>query len=294
MRTKLILAAALPFLAIGVVATGYAVSRPSHNQLGDTLRSFGYLPLPLPTSKLGLGSLYYIDSNVRYFDVVCAARATDLDGEGIDVATGANLQMDVLTNGQFESSVKLDLGWLLNGGASTKAKQSVHFSLNDIVVESISHEKSVDLFIGMAERPSCGRAIAEALRGGGYVCQGVKVLQATAEYKLDRDTQNKLTAGTRQAADVKDLVKQAVETQSGHEVVEREGRLQSGKKLKYGVVMKPNCMSPTTARFARMLPDSVLARWMNYVKFNVIEPIWPSKEEQLRTAEAPLQLAATD
>ena len=109
MRTKLILAAALPFLAIGVVATGYAVSRPSHNQLGDTLRSFGYLPLPLPTSKLGLGSLYYIDSNVRYFDVVCAARATDLDGEGIDVATGADLQMDVLTNGQFESSVKLDL-----------------------------------------------------------------------------------------------------------------------------------------------------------------------------------------
>jgi len=293
MRTKLILAAALPLLTIGVVAGWHAINRPSQNQLGDTLRGFGYLPLSMPTSKMGLGSLYYVDSKVRYFDLVCAAKFSDLE-DAVDTATGADLRMDSLSNGQFESTIKLDLGWLLNGGASAKGTQAVHFSLTDITVESISHEKSIDLFISMAERPSCGRAIAEALNSGGYVCQGVKVLQATAEYKLDRDTQNKLTAGTTQANDVKGLVKQAVETQSGHEVVEREGRLQSGKKLKYGVVMKPNCMSPTTARFARMLPESVFGRWTNYVLFNLIEPFWPSREEQIRSAEAPMRVATTD
>jgi hypothetical protein len=87
----------------------------------------------------------------------------------------------------------------------------------------------------------------------------------TAEYKLDRGTQNRSMPAARPR---------------------REGRLQSGKKLKYGVVMKPNCMSPTTARFARLLPESEFGRWKNYLLFNVIEAFWPGKEEQIRTADA--------
>lgn len=287
MRRTFLIALTLPVLAVGGVLGWHLMNRPADNHLGDALRDFGYLPLPLPTSKMNVGSLYYVDSKVRFFDVVCSARHSDLDGQ-IDVASGADLQMDVLTNGQFESTVKLDLGWLLNGGAESKAKQAVHFSLTDISVELISHEKSRELLIEMANRPHCYNAVADVIDRGGYVCHAVKVLEATAEYKLDRDTQNKLSAGTAQAADVKDLVKRAVETQSGHEVVERQGRLQSGKKLKYAIAMKPTCMSPVTARFHRVLPESVLGRVTNYLLFNVIEPFWPNGDDRTRAASAAL------
>ena len=286
MRRTLLMALAVPVLAVGSVLGWHLLNRPADNHLGDTLRSFGYLPLPLPTSKMHVGSLY-VDPKVRFFDVVCSARPSDLEGQ-VDVASGADLQMDVLTNGQFESTVKLDLGWLLNGSAGSKAKQSVHFSLTDISVETISHEKSRELLIDMANRPHCSSAVADVIDRGGYVCHAVKVLGATAEYKLDRDTQNKLNAGTAQANDVKDLVKRAVETQSGQEVVERQGRLQSGKKLKYAIAMKPTCMAPATGRFARVLPESAFGRVANYLLFNVIESIWPNGDDRTRAAAAAL------
>jgi len=284
MRRKIILALAVPFAAMAGVWIWHLSHWPTDNQLADTLRSFGYRPLQLPTSHMGVGSLYYVDSKVRFFDTVCKADPAELEGL-IETATGADLQMDVLTNGQFESNVKVDLGWLIKGGGTENQKQTVHFSLTDIVVQSISHENSLDLFVNMANRPLCSRAIAEVLSNGGYVCQGLKVLEATAEYKLDRDTQSKIGLGTTTEADVKIIVKLAVEQQSGQEVVERQGKVQSGKKLKYAVAMKPQCMLPPDGHFARVLPDSGFGRMANYLLFNVVEPFWPARQAQIRTAD---------
>ena len=67
-----------------------------------------------------------------------------------------------------------------------------------------------------------------------------------------------------------------------------------GKKLKYAVAMKPVCMAPPYGRFHRILPDSAFARWTNYLLFNIIEPFWPNKEDQTRTAEAQTHMAVTD
>ena len=53
MRKKLIvLALAVPLAGVAFSAIGYATSRPSSNQLEDALRSFGYLPLRLPSSEM--------------------------------------------------------------------------------------------------------------------------------------------------------------------------------------------------------------------------------------------------
>jgi uncharacterized membrane protein len=168
----------------------------------------------------------------------------------------------------------------------------VHFSFTDIVEETISYEKSQQLLKSMAERPSCGQAIVDAVNSGGYVCQGLKLLEATTEYKLDQDTMRKLGTSATTKADVNSIVKLAVEQQSGNEVVEREGRVQSGKKLKYAVAMKPICMAPTTGRFQRALPEGTFGRMTNFVLFNLVEPIWPGSEETTREATGPLHTAA--
>jgi hypothetical protein len=295
MQKKLIvlLALAVPLAGVALSAIGYAASRPSGNQLEDALRSFGYLPLRLPSSEMTVGAIYRIDSKVRFFDVVCDADPADLAG-AVKRSSGGDWQSDALSSRQFNTGVQIDLGWLLKGDAAANQKQNVHFSFTDIVEETISYEKSQQLLKSMAERPSCGQAIVDAVNSGGYVCQGLKLLEATTEYKLDQDTMRKLGTSATTKADVNSIVKLAVEQQSGNEVVERQGKVQSGKKLKYAVAMKPICMAPTTGRFQRALPESTFGRMTNFVLFNLVEPIWPGAEETTREATGPLHTAASE
>jgi hypothetical protein len=63
-----------------------------------------------------------------------------------------------------------------------------------------------------------------------------KTFKATAEFKLDRDVQNKLEAEAKvtdiMKKEITDKIKQAIETQSNVNVVERDGRLFTGSALK--------------------------------------------------------------
>ena len=277
---------AVAIVAVAIPATAHFLNRPSENHLGDTLRSFGYLPIALPTSRMSVGSLYYVNSKVRFFDVACQAEKADLE-HAVEFETGGEVRADLLTNGQFETGVKISVGGIIKGDVAANEKQTVRFSLTDIRVESISLEKNLEIFLKMMEKPHCNRAVMQIIKSGGYVCQGQKVLEATADYKLDRDTMNKIGTSTVNTTDVNSIVKLAVETQSGHQVVEREGRVQSGKKLKYAVKMNPDCMAPPTGRFRRVLPEGVLGRMTNYVLFHVVEALWPNGDDHIKEAELP-------
>ena len=39
------------------------------------------------------------------------------------------------------------------------------------------------------------------------------------------------------------------------------------------------CMTPATARFARVVPHTSFGRFWNYVLFNIVEPIFPGKAD---------------
>ena len=128
----------------------------------------------------------------------------------------------------------------------------VHSSLTDIVLEEIPLGPNWSIFAKLMEKPECSQVAMRYIHAGGYVCQGQKILQATAEFKLDRDAQNKLAANAKATADnIKDIVKLAVESQSDQTVVDKEGRLFAGTALKYGVSMNPICLAPPTGRFQR-------------------------------------------
>jgi hypothetical protein len=73
--------------------------------------------------------------------------------------------------------------------------------------------------------------------------------------------------------EIKDIVKRAIEAKSEQGVVERSGRLLAGSALNYGVSMNPTYLAPPQARFARVLPKTMLGCIRNFVAFNIIEPI---------------------
>ena len=287
MRTKVTIGLVAAFMSITVPAAIYAATKPPDNEFNVVLRDFGYRPLSLPTSDMTVGVLYKLDPKARFFDVVCEINADEL-ANAVRRARSPEMTANLQTDRQFDSRIRVDIAGL-NAGGKLNESQTVHFSLNDIIVESISYEASTDLFIRMANRPSCERGIADALNNGGYVCQGLKVLEATAEYKLDRTTLGKIDAKAAKD-EVNSRVRLAVEAQSGTEIVEREGKVQSGKKLKYAVAMKPRCMLPPNGYFDRILPETKWQEWKNYILFNLVEPFWPRQEEPARHAEAAMQV----
>lgn len=282
--TMLVLAGAVATVAVPSAA--YYGTRPSGDPLGDTLRAYGFVPINPPSNLMNVGSLYYVDAGVRDFKAICHAEKADLEGSVVS-SRSWEMQENLERNGRFATGVKVDVGSLLNGRMDKNYVVKVHSSLTDIVLEEIPLGTNWQIFAKLMAKPECSEVAMQYLHAGGYVCQGQKILQATAEFKLDRDAQSKLEAGAKATADnIKDIVKLAVETQSDQSVVDKEGRLFAGTALKYGVSMNPICLAPPTGRFQRILPQTALGRVANFLLFDIIEPIFPAKPDRVDVAQS--------
>jgi hypothetical protein len=277
---------ALGAAVLAVPSAAYYITTPSNDPLGDTLRGYGFVPINPPSNLMTVGSLYYVDSKVRDFTTICTAEKSDLE-EAVVSSRSLEMQESLERNGQLATGVKIDVGWLLKGSVDENYVVKVHSSLTDVVLDEIPLGTNWLIFAKLMEKPQCNQIAMQYLRAGGYVCQGQKILRATAEFKLDRDAQSKLGAhATATPGDVKDIVKLAVETQSDQAVVDKEGRLFAGKALEYGVSMTPICLAPPNSRFERVLPRTALGQFTNFVLFNILEPILPARPDHLEVAQA--------
>jgi hypothetical protein len=284
MMTMLALAAAVTTTAVPSVA--YYWTTPSNDPLGDTLRGYGFVPINPPSNLMSVGSLYYVDSKVKDFTTICNADKSDLE-ESVVSSRSLEMQESLERNGQLATGVKIDVGWLLKGSLDKNYVVKVHSSLTDVVLEEIPLGPNWLIFAKLMEKPQCNQMAMRYIHAGGYVCQGQKILRATAEFKLDRDAQSKLAANaTATSGEIKEIVKLAVESQGDQAVVDKEGRLLAGRALKYGVSMTPICLAPPNGRFERVLPHTALGRITNFVLFNIVEPILPAKPDHLEVAQA--------
>jgi hypothetical protein len=285
MRKMTRLALVATVMTVAVPAAVYYFSIPNDDTLGDILRLYGFVPINPPSNLMNVGSLYYVDSEVKDFKAICHADKSDLDGSVVS-SRSWDMQENLERKGGLATGVKIDVGWLLNDSVDKNYIVNVHASLTDIVLEEIPLGANWSIFAKLMEKPECSQVAMRYIQAGGYVCQGQKILQATSEFKLDRDAQSKLAANAKATADnIKDIVKLAVESQSDQTVVDKEGRLFAGTALKYGVSMNPVCLAPPTGRFQRVLPHTALGRVTNFVLFNIVEPILPAKPDRLEVAQ---------
>jgi hypothetical protein len=286
MRAITVLALAATMTTAAAAPVAYYLTTPDEDPLADTLRDYGFVPIRPPSNLMHVGSLYYVDSEVKHFSAICDADPTDLEGQVV-TSRSWEMQQSLETRGRFATGVKVDLGWLLNGGANQDYVVNVRSSLTDVALEEIPLGPNWSIFAKLMEKPQCSQVAMQYIHAGGYVCQGQKILKATAEFKLDRDDQSKLEASaTAKAENIKDIVKLAVESQSDQSVVDKEGRLLAGAALEYGVSMNPICLAPPDGRFQRILPRTEVGRMTNFVLFNIIEPILPGKPDRVDVAQS--------
>jgi hypothetical protein len=55
--------------------------------------------------------------------------------------------------------------------------------------------------------------------------------------------------------------------------------------LTYGVSMNPTCLAPLNGHFQRVLPQNRLDRFVNFVKFDILEHFWPASANQSQVAQ---------
>jgi hypothetical protein len=277
MRTLYIVAGALALIAIVVPAVWYFTARPGEDQLNDNLRSLGYLPITPPSNLLSLGSLYYVDSNVKFFKTICSVKKEDLKDAVVESPSTSTLA-DELHAGNYSIGVKLDSGTVGSGHGDIGDKYvtKVHYSLSDVHLYEIALGTNHKIYSQLMAQEDCNDAVVEYLNAGGYVCQGQQILEATVEYDLRLEGARTVGAGgqTNPTAVAK-AIKVATHADTNAQVDEQSGRLVTGSALKYGIAMNPTCLTPLTGHFQRVLPRNGFDRFINFVKFRLIEPILP-------------------
>ena len=282
MRRAVQFALAAAIATIVVPAAAYRLMAQDDNDpMAETLRGYGFVRIPLPSNLMNVGSLYYVDAGLRDFKTTCHVGKAEL-GDDVIVSRSENIEENLQRNGLFATNVTVDFGSLVKGALDGKYVHKVHFSLTDVVVEELPLDRSSLTYRKLMDEPACSDVALQFVNDAprGYVCQVQKTLKATAEFKLDSDVQNKLEANAK-VTDITDKIKQAIETQSDVNVVERDGRLFTGSALTYGVSMNPTCLAPLRGHFQRTLPRNRFDRLVNFVKFDILEPLWAADQPQL-------------
>jgi hypothetical protein len=281
---KIVLAAVVGTVVVPALA--YSLMTPSdQDPMGETLREIGFVRVPLPSNLMNVGSLYYVDAHLKDFKTTCHARPADL-GDDVIVSRSGDIERILERKGALTTDVAVDFGSLFGAKFGDNYVHSVHLTLTNVVVEELPLDRGEDISVNLMKEPRCGtvalRFINDAPRG--YVCQVQKTLKATAEIKLDRDVRNELETSAR-VTDVTGKIKEAIETQTNLSVVEHDGRFFTGTALTYGVSMSPTCLASGTALFQRILPQNRFDRLVNFVKFDVVEPLWPVHTDETKMAE---------
>ena len=280
-KRAFVLSLATIMAGMAAPATAYYWTKPSSDPLDDTLRAYNFRRINPPSNLMTVGALYYVDAAGKNYTSICPADRSDLDGQVI-VSPTWELHEQVERNGRFSTGVTIDFSAVLKGNLDNNYVQTVHASLTDVVLEEMPLGPNWRIFSKLMAKPECSKIATELINTGGYVCQGQKTLQATAEYKLGRDVQSKLESDGKLTPDqLKHIMKQAIESQAHESVVEREDRLFAGAALKYGILMNPTCLSPSTGRFPRTLPRTTFDRMVNFVLFRIVEPLFPAEPAQV-------------
>jgi hypothetical protein len=251
----------------------YTYSRYNAEQddLDVALREINYLRLK-PASKLHtVGALYFIEPDLSGYTPICSPTPEVL-AKYVHNSPGEQEFGDRTFQGTFSSHIKANADQLINGKGSVDDKRfiRVHYELTNVNISAIDVAPSGEVYDQLMNTPSCNKAVTKYLNMPGYICQDLGLLVASAHFNLDSETD--LSADL----DTKNALASEIEAATGAHVTVGEGRSTSGEGLQWGMQMAPLCIAPTWARYQRTFPRNSFDRILNFIKFNIVEPILPA------------------
>ncbi|PNE10801.1 MAG: hypothetical protein CR217_12295 [Beijerinckiaceae bacterium] len=244
----------------------YSVANAERDDLVVTLHDkYDMLPIR-PVSKLHtVGTLYFVEPNLSRFTALCS------------------LPEDILVKYKHQSpgqtirgtrNFKANAVQALNGRGSLNDERfiSVRYELSDVMISQINVDSSVEVYDQLMKRQSCSKAVTDYLNVPGYICQDLELLAASSFFMLDSEAES----GAKLDVDTEKALGAEIEAALGVRVTDNEGRSTSGERLQWGIQMARKCITPPSGRFLRTFPRNYFDRMLNFIKFNLLEPILPA------------------
>jgi len=234
------------------------------------LEAMGYNSLHPPRNEFRLGSLYDIDENGN-LDLICPTTSTMIE----NYIGPASQNLNRVRTGSF--SVMGGIAERLNATFGDEYSKKVKLRLSNIrlmQIPAIEIGRLQDILIADKD---CVRAVMRRLRVGHYICQVQSSFSATAIYEIDEAVSTSATAKeTGMVADtenVKRTLAAAVEAKTNMQTKESGNSVLTGN-LVFGVKVEPTCITPPNAIFIRSWSKSAVGRGIDFVKHEMIEPLF--------------------
>lgn len=255
---------------------GYSVANAERDDLVVKLRDkYDMLPIR-PVSKLHtVGTLYFIEPDLSRYTPLCSL-PEEILGKYKHQSPGQIISGTRTIQGTYTSHVKAKAEQAINGNGSIDDERfiTVRYELSDVMISQINVDSSVEVYDQLMKRQSCSKAVTDYLNVPGYICQDLELLVASSFFKLDSETETGATLDVD--TEKEKAVASYVEATWGVHLNGKEGRSESGEKLQWGIQMAPKCITPPWARYQRTLPRNYFERILNFIKFNILEPILPA------------------
>jgi len=271
MRGKILLLCILLLLPTAIFAHAFLKAYLT-DDFDAYLQTMGYIPLHPPRNEFHLGSLYDIDKNGN-LDLVCPTTETMADSyAGPDTENFSRAR-----SGSF--SVIGDIADRLKASTGHDYSKNVRLSLRDIRLLQIPASKDGEIQDSLMKDKSCLRAVTRRLRVGHYICQVESSFAAIAVYEIDdglsatATTKETKAEASADSAKIKRALTDAVQATTKMETKESGNNILTGN-LVVGVKLEPVCISPLHAIFIRTWPPSAIYRGIDFVKYDVIEPLF--------------------
>ncbi|MGQ0446223.1 MAG: hypothetical protein ACT4O2_14140, partial [Beijerinckiaceae bacterium] len=153
-----------------------------------------------------------------------------------------------------------------------KRSIKVHYELTNVKVYGIAADSSKALYDQLMNTKDCSDMVTKYLDLSGYICQDLQLLEASASFKLHSKSE---TGGILDLNTEKALASE-VESAMNVRLTDEEGRSTVGEGLQWGIQMARLCITPAWARYPRTFPRNNFERMLNFIKFNILEPILPA------------------
>jgi hypothetical protein len=233
------------------------------------LEAMGYNSLHPPRNEFRLGSLYDIDENGN-LDLICPTTSTMIENY-----IGPDSQnLNRVRTGSF--SVMGGIAERLNATFGDEYSKKVKLRLSNIRLMQIPAIEEGRLQDTLIADKDCTRAVMRRMRVGHYICQVQSSFSATAVYEIDdaisTSASAKETGTAPDTEHVKRTLAAAVEAKTNMQTKESGNSVLTGN-LVFGVKVEPTCITPPHAIFVRSWSKSAVGRGIDFVKYEMIEPL---------------------
>jgi hypothetical protein len=230
----------IAFAVVMVVGGGYLGYQQLNQPAGldGAIRKIGFYPISPPSVLTATGSIFHVTDMGHQYITVCRVRP-EMIADKVAFSPTEKVTAQELSSASTDITAKL-LSELAGEGVA-KVVESINYSLTSVTVGEISSADLNGVFVELQKDPNCRNEVDRLLKLGEFVCQGQRILKASAQVGVNYSSDLMVNAEAK--AEALEKVRGTVSASLGGETKITNNQIRSGKDLHYGIRVREFCLA---------------------------------------------------